>query len=417
MISHDILYYIYILIFGAYCSVKIACGKICVRERRALLMLCPALLLLQGLGLQLLNEEALWKLYPLIAHLPIILTLIFCLKCRWDLSLVAVVVSYSLCQLPRWIGLVLSALGMSEPAAIIVHLSLSQILLVLLSRFCLPSIHAMLKCMQHLLTGFGALPIIYYLYDYFMVYTARRYAAVMAFSELLPTGLVLFFVLFALAYQRENLRRRNAEEDRGIMEMKLSHAEREISMLRTIEEQTAIHRHDLHHHLTMIDSMLGAEKYVQASEYIRQVSDHVAAVATERFCENETVNLLLGAFSRRAQECEIPFSVRAPLPENLPFPDSELCALISNALENAIHAAGEAETPFVEVYCGVRKNKLLLEVKNACRGNVPMENGMPASAKDRHGCRSIQTIVLRHKGVSRFEEENSVFTLRIAIPF
>lgn len=84
-----------------------------------------------------------------------------------------------------------------------IHLALSHLLLILLERYCLGAIHDIIRYSPRLLCRFGALPVIDYLYEYFSVYTGRRFSHILAIDELLPTGMVLFFVLFVTAYHRE----------------------------------------------------------------------------------------------------------------------------------------------------------------------------------------------------------------------
>ena len=115
----DVVYYIYILLFGAYVSIKIACGKIEKKEWQVFCFTCPLLLLLQGVGLQFLGLTTVRMLYPLITHLPILLVLIVTLKVHWERSLLSVIISYSLCQLTRWIGLVLDSFMLSGAAELI----------------------------------------------------------------------------------------------------------------------------------------------------------------------------------------------------------------------------------------------------------------------------------------------------------
>lgn len=114
-------------------------------------------------------------------------------------------------------------------------------------------------------------------------------------------------------------------------------------------------------------------------------------------------------------------TVEADLPGTLSISDTELCALLSNGLENALSAAGaleEADLRWIRCYCGVRAGKLLIEVENPYRGTVVMRDGLPASTREGHGygCRSIQTIVTRRWGLYEFKAENGVFTLRVALP-
>ena len=351
---YEILYYVYVLFFGVYASLKIAQGTLEAREWKIFLGLCPILLLLQGACLQIWDMEQVRLLYPLITHLPTLLAYILLLKVRWDRALVSVVFSYSMCQLPRWIGLVIYSFGLPDAVALLIHLALSQIILMLLGKFCLGAIHGLICSLSRPLLRFGALPVIYYLYEYFMVFTNQRYTHVLALNELLPTGLVLFFILFVIAYQREMEKRADVERQASAMEMKLVYAQQEITMLHTIQNQTAIYRHDLHHHLTMISGLLNAGKQAQAEAYIHEVEAEISAITPTRYCENETINLLIGAFRSRADARGVTLSVKAALPQDLDLPDTELCALLSNGLENALNAVAalpeDARSP-IDIFC------------------------------------------------------------------
>lgn len=417
---YEVLYYVYILVFGVYVSMRLACGRLSARNWQIFAWLCLALLVMQGVCLQFLGIDRVWALYPLITHLPMLLTLIWLLKQQWGRALVSVVISYSLCQLPRWAGLVFQACGLTPAVELALHLAASQAILMLLDKFCLDAVHGLLSSFRAPLRYIGVLPVTYYLYEYFMLYTKRRYSHVLALNEFLPTGLVLFFILFAIAYQRETEKRALAERQSAALEMKLSHAEREIHLLRAIEEQTAIYRHDLRHHLAMLDSLLSTGREEQAAAYIREVQSEIGAITPIRCCENETVNLLLGAFRDRAEAQGVNLMIKASLPAELSLPDTELCALFSNGLENAANAVArlpEGEKR-IDLYCGIKQGKLLIEIRNPYAGEILMEDGLPRTDASSHGygCRSIRSIALRRQGMCSFDAAQGMFTLRVVIP-
>ena len=416
-VSIDIVYYIYILFYGVYVSMKISIGRMDKKEWRAFCFACPLLLLMQGIGLQFLGLTKLRMIYPLITHLPMLLILMWGLKARWEHALIAVITSYSLCQLTRWIGLVLGSFKLSGAALLMIHLALSQLSLLLLARYCLPAMHSVISGMSHPLLSFGAFPLIYYLFDYFTLFTGGRYSHVLAISELLPTALVLFFVLFAVVYRREMEKRRSTETLANSLELRLSSAKEEIHMLRMLEEQTAVYRHDLRHHLRMLSSMLSSDKISQAQDYIAKINGDIENITPAHFCENESVNLLLGAFLHKASACGVRFRAKTALPPSLNIPEPELCAMLSNGLENALTATAEAGGA-IDFFCSVRQNKLLIEIKNPYTGEITMDNHIPVSKDKPHGygCRSIYMIAQRHNGICSFSGKGGIFTLQIAIP-
>ena len=105
--------------------------------------------------------------------------------------------------------------------------------------------------------------------------------------------------------------------------------------------QTAVYQHDMRHHLNAIDGFLAAGKPQQAEEYIRKVRSDIERITPKRYCDNELVNLLCSSFAGKAQRMGVRLEVDAKLPRELSVSDTELCAVLSNALENALRAVSD----------------------------------------------------------------------------
>lgn len=417
----DLLYYIYILLFGVYSAMRLACGSMSRKHWNLFAILCPVLLLVQGILLELLDIDWIWRLYPLITHLPIVLAFMLHLRVKWDAALLSVIISYSLCQMMRWIGLVISIFRLSPVVVLMIHLSLCLILLFLLDKYCLRPIHDVLSRSEKLSRVFGALPLLYYIYEYFMIYTRRCYAELQALQELLSTAMLLFFTLFIIIFQHESEKYRQMEQQSFMLEMRLDHAKREVNTLLAAKEQTAIYRHDMHHHLSMISSLLAADRPEQAAAYIQRTAGEIESIVPRRYCENDTVNLLLGSFQDKAEGRGISMAVKASLPAQLRLNDTELCVILSNALENALNAASklhEGAAREISIFIGTSRNRLLIEVKNPYAGSVAFQNGVPVAqdGEAHYGCRSILSMVQRRNGLCSFEAKDGLFLLQIVIP-
>jgi len=421
LLSYDLPYNIYVLIFGVYVSMKTACGSLSAKQWQLFLVSCPLLLMLQGAVLLLWDAGVVRLLYPLITHLPIILIITFLAGVRWRIALVSVAISYSICQLPRWLGLLLSMLALPSAAFAFIHIALSQLLLLLLDRFCLPALHRVVSGQTRLLVSMGSLPLLYYAYEYFLLYTNRRYTDLLFLSELLPTSLVIFFVLFAVVYHQEMERRVQAEQQMNIFQMNLHQAGLEMDTLRAIENKTAVFRHDMHHHLAMISGFLSSGNSEAAAQYISETRQSIDAIVPNHLCDHEAANLLLCAYKSKAEQQNVAFRVRAELSQTLTLSDPELVAMLSNGLENALNAIQmlpKDSARQIDVLCCIRQGNLLIEIRNPYCGEIPMENGLPVSRAGgaHYGCRSILSIAQQHHGLCSFIPENGVFTLRIAIP-
>lgn len=130
--------------------------------------------------------------------------------------------------------------------------------------------------------------------------------------------------------------------------------------------------------------------------------------------------LFLPAFHLQSQRQGAVLTVDASLPNDVAISDTELCSLLSNGLENALHAVADlpADRKQISLYCGVRQNKLLIEIRNPCAGPIAMRDGLPVSDREGHGygCRSIQAIAQRNGGLCVFSAQQGQFLLQIMLP-
>ena len=297
----------------------------------------------------------------------------------------------------------------------------SRVAVWLFHRFFVGAAYSAMTASRSALLLFGSLPVTYYIFDYATtIYSDALYSGIQALNEFLPTALVTFYVLFLPTFHAQTQKRAAAEMQRSMLESELEQSQLEMDSLRQLEAQTAIYQHDMRHHLNMLDGLLSSGKPDQAEEYIQKVQADIESITPRRFCENELVNLLCSSFTAKARKAGIALTVEAKLPNALAISDTELCSLLSNGLENALHAASEqpAGERWVTLYCGVRQNKLLIEIRNPCTGEVPMQDGIPVSGREGHGfgCRSIRTIAQRNSGLCMFTAQNGEFCMQVMLP-
>ncbi len=234
----------------------------------------------------------------------------------------------------------------------------------------------------------------------------------------LPTIQVFMFYFSLLNNYRELNEKRDLEISQAALNQELDTAAEQLVLLNETQTQAAVYRHDMRHHLNMLSGYLAEGKTAQAEDYIRDIQAGIEAITPRRYCENEAVNLLCSSFAGKAERMGVRLEVEAGLPETLSLPDTELCALISNGLENALNAAAGTEDKWVEFFCGIQANKLLVEIKNSYCGQVTLRDGLPVSNRQGHGygCYSIKTIAERCHGMYSFQPEDGVFTLRVVLP-
>lgn len=269
---------------------------------------------------------------------------------------------------------------------------------------------------------FSVVPLLYYVYlfaamnlDFSPLNSPGGYVA-----RILPTIYVFVFYFLLLRNYKDLDEKRNLETARAALSQQLTSAKEQLSLLNKAQEQTAIYQHNMRHHLTAISASLSAGNPQQAEDYIKKVQADVEAITLKRFCENELVNLLCSSFVHKAEQQGTQLTVEAKLPQQLSISDTELCSILSNGLENALHAVSKLETAlkWTELYCGIQANKLLIEIKNPYVGEIAMRDGLPISNREGHGygCRSIQTIAEQNGGGCVFKAEHGMFVLRVMLP-
>lgn len=416
-----VINYALVLLFGLFLSIFISGGWDSDRQRRLVFILCPCFLALQGICWLLWDVGVTEKIYPLIIHLPLVLILIFALKKKSAIALVSVSTAYLCCQIPRWVQLAVAAITRSALIGAISYTLCIVPTFYLLYRYFVRAAHNAMCHSRRSLLLFGSLPIAYYLFDYTTaVYSDILYRGGPVISELLPTALIVFYLFFLTTYQMQEQERGEALLQSSLLEAELRQAHFEMESLRAAEKQTAIYQHDMRHHLLAIDGFLSAGSPEQATEYIRSVQADIESISPKRYCENDMANLLCSAFTARAERIGVRLSVSIRLPQNISVPDTELCAILSNGLENALQAVSSLDDSrkWVAFYCEIKLGKLLIEIKNPYRGTIRMQDDLPLSFEDGHGygCRSIRTIAEQRGGLCIFDTENSSFTLRVMIP-
>lgn len=181
----------------------------------------------------------------------------------------------------------------------------------------------------------------------FPIFCTPEIKSLLNLWDLLLVSAISFFCLYTLRNPRKN--RKSAQySDR--MEMQLISLQKEIDQVRNSEQTLAILRHDMRHHLNLILSMLNQNHPEKAISYIQEIGTAYDDTIVTRYCKNETLNSVISIYKTRFLERSIDFLPEVCARKDLPCPDLSLCTILSNALENALHAlehtSGENGSPY-----------------------------------------------------------------------
>ncbi|MEG1992767.1 MAG: GHKL domain-containing protein [Acetivibrio sp.] len=411
-----------VLLFGVILSVLFSGKGKSPRERFYIFLFSIFSLCIQTGFSSVFGLSITTKFYPLITHLPLVLFLVLVLKSPLGISFVSVLTAYFCCQLPRWAGVMSLQLFHSRIAYLLTYSISICIFFFLIWHYFAPAAREAMIYSRQSRFLFGCLPAVYYIFDYAAtVYTRILYTGIKVISEFLPTIMALFYIWFIIAYHHEVQQKTQIQLEKNMLSMQMDSAKIQLNILRSSQEQAIIYRHDMRHHFSIIDSFAQQGALTQITDYLASAREELTAITPLVFCENETVNLLLSSFMDRAKKQSVTLRVEADLPKELHIPDTELCSVLSNGVENALNAVSKLEDSTLRtvfVHCRVNRNMLLLEVENAFIGTVQMENEVPTSTEIGHGygCKSMRSIAQKRNGFCTFTPLNGIFTLRIVLP-
>ncbi|MDF2586413.1 MAG: signal transduction histidine kinase regulating citrate/malate metabolism [Anaerocolumna sp.] len=413
-----------VLVFGIGVSLLFA-GVQYTRARKLMIVIFFTLILFtQIFCWQMFGLQNTMKLYPFITHLPVIAFLVLCFKRPLLVSISSVLTAYLCCQIPRWFGSVASSISGNRFADYITYLIAMGFVYYFLKRYVAHSVVQLVERSTRSCLLFGAVPLLYYLFDYTTtIYTHLLYSGAREAVQFSPSVICIFYLLFVLLYYNESQKQAKTQRERDIFASQFEQARLELDTMRQMQNNTMIYRHDMRHHLSLIGGFAADGDLQKIKEYLASTKAAIDSLTPIRYCENETVNLILSSFESKAKKMQVILHTNVKLPEELDVNDNELCALLSNALENAITAAAlvdDKKLRKVYIHAIINGGKLVISIENAYVGKIDLEGDLPKSNRKEaghgYGIKSIVSIVDRNGGLYSFETEGGVFILRLLLP-
>ena len=185
-------------------------------------------------------------------------------------------------------------------------------------------------------------------------------------------------------------------------------------------ESVRRYRHDLRHHLLLLDGLMQRGEFSEAKKYIKELSNQTETLLPTQYCSNVYVNSILSAYAKKAKDQNIELLIKTAVPSNINFDDVELSTLFANLFENAIEACKyltEKQKKYIIINCEHKRSNLVILVENPCRDNIVFRDGLPQTNKE-HGGRGtaiVKQIVENHHGLIQYNVVNKVFSVKIIL--
>ncbi|MDD3570938.1 MAG: GHKL domain-containing protein, partial [Lachnospiraceae bacterium] len=185
-------------------------------------------------------------------------------------------------------------------------------------------------------------------------------------------------------------------------------------------EETKTARHDLRHHLALIQSYVDSGNIVELKKYVTQYIKSVSDDTVITLCKNYAVNTIVHYYLEQAKSENIETDIRINLPESIAVTDCDLCIVFGNLLENALEACNrqQAFNPFITVSAALAGDYVVIAVDNSYGGKIKKENGVFLSSKREGkgiGITSVQAVAENYNGQADFDFCEGVFRASVML--
>ena len=249
-------------------------------------------------------------------------------------------------------------------------------------------------------------------------YAALQGASIISFTYLLCFLIAVVIALFSIT-EVENERISN-ELLRSSNQM----LEQNYQQMHKNTQDNAKRLHDFHHHLVAIRGMAGKGQTERIGEYVSSLLE--TSYQELKLCRSgcDIVDAIINYQHMQAQEKGIDFKYRVKFGDLDAFAPVDICAILSNQIENAIEACdkiGEKEKRFVSIEIRQQEDFVLFQVANSVQEDPFVHNSQLATTKSEGtfphglGLKNIRDAAKKYSGSLQTRCENGVFTSTVLL--
>ena len=178
-----------------------------------------------------------------------------------------------------------------------------------------------------------------------------------------------------------------------------------------VEEIKTSH-HDFRHHMVMIRNLLENRDLDKLESYLSEIESTVRKVQPVSTSQNVVAGVLTGHYIQLAEKSGIDMRTKLEIGCDINISDADLCAILSNLLENAIEACQRQSDKkrFISLSIGQTGSILSIRMENSTDGMIRERYGAFLSSKAEgrkgYGLESVRAAAKRYGGDARFVYDN-----------
>lgn len=241
-------------------------------------------------------------------------------------------------------------------------------------------------------------------------------------STIIGLLLLLFTALAALWAMTRLMSALTAQRQAQVYQAQMAALQQDHELLQKKLELGRSYRHDQRHHMLALSALLQDGKTDAALAYVADWQGQLTQIESRSWCGSAAVNAVLSAYLAQAEKAGCAVEAEVALPGELNVEELDLCVVLANALENAIHACqGQSEDAprNIKLELTMTDHRLTLHMENSCAQAVEIgEDGLPVGEhKPGHGqgLKSIAAVAKKYNGMFQCDYADGLFSLWVVL--
>ena len=219
--------------------------------------------------------------------------------------------------------------------------------------------------------------------------------------------LSLFCILFSYKKLQQNFR---LSTEISLLEQEEHSLNQYVEEAKTRYDETKSFRHDIRNHIAVVKKLLQNGKLEEAITYMEDLDDMAEKMSFPCSTNNPVVDILVGNKLGIAKSMGIDADCSLLLPYPCGIRDIDICIVLSNALDNAIHAVkglDDGIEKYIRVSGRIQRDLLMIETQNSFPGKGAFKKGT--------GLSNIKKVVEKYDGAMSIETQEHVFILHVLL--
>ncbi len=217
----------------------------------------------------------------------------------------------------------------------------------------------------------------------------------------------LFCILFSYKKLQQSFR---LGTEISLLEQQEHSLNQYVEEAKTRYDETKSFRHDIRNHIAVVKKLLQNGKLEEAVSYMEDLDDMAEKMSFPCSTDNPVVDILVGNKLGIAKSMGIDVDCSLLLPYPCGIRDIDICIVLSNALDNAIHAVKGLDAgieKYIRVSGRIQRDLLMIETQNSFPGKGAFKKGT--------GLSNIKKVVEKYDGAMSIETQEQVFILHVLL--